>query len=278
MNYTLINSLSGGKTSSYMAAHYPADHDIFSLVRINGAKFKDEAVRRIIEDKLQKPFIGTAEDDAIIYTMLDLEQHIGRPITWVTGPMFDEVIENKGGYLPNKMARYCTTELKTIPILEWVIKNCEDIPVMNFGFRANEGKRVRKMKERAKNGLIYVKASFEKREDGRNHWREYAYCLPDFPLYVDNIYKDQIEEYWKSQSVRFAHMNNCVGCFWRSPLLLHKMYERQPEKMDWFTGQEERTGNRFRSDCSYKAIKAFKSQFEMFEEEFNECDSGNCGI
>lgn len=29
-----INSLSGGKTSSYMAAHYPADYNIFALVRI----------------------------------------------------------------------------------------------------------------------------------------------------------------------------------------------------------------------------------------------------
>ena len=29
-----VNSLSGGKTSSYIAANYPADYDIFALVRI----------------------------------------------------------------------------------------------------------------------------------------------------------------------------------------------------------------------------------------------------
>ena len=27
-----VNSLSGGKTSSYMAVHYPADYNVFALV------------------------------------------------------------------------------------------------------------------------------------------------------------------------------------------------------------------------------------------------------
>lgn len=278
MDSTSINSLSGGKTSSYMAANYRADYDIFSLVRIEGAKFKDEKVRQYVEDKIQKPFIGTSEEDAIVYTMLDLEQHIGRPITWVSGPTFDEVIRNKGGYIPNKMARYCTTELKTLPILEWVVQNLDDVPVMRFGYRANEGKRVLKMQQRAKGQTIYVKASFSKHADGRNKWEEIPYCIPEFPLYEDNIFKDQVEAYWKDQPVRFAYMNNCVGCFWRSPLLLHKMYEKQPEKMDWFNDQEKNTGNQWRSDCSYESIKRFKSQIELFDDDFNECDSGNCGI
>lgn len=29
-----VNSISGGKTSAYLAKHYPADYDIFSLVCI----------------------------------------------------------------------------------------------------------------------------------------------------------------------------------------------------------------------------------------------------
>ena len=74
-----INSLSGGKTSSYIAANYPADYDVFSLVRVDdpSCKFKDEKVRQLVEDRIQAPFIGTAEMDTIVYTMLDLEQYIG---------------------------------------------------------------------------------------------------------------------------------------------------------------------------------------------------------
>ena len=67
-----VNSLSGGKTSSYIAANYPADHDVFALVRIEHkpSKFPDKKIRQEVEDRIQAPFIATAEDDMIIYTML----------------------------------------------------------------------------------------------------------------------------------------------------------------------------------------------------------------
>ena len=42
----IVNSLSGGKTSSYMAAHYPADYNVFALVRIDAdyCKPKDMSI------------------------------------------------------------------------------------------------------------------------------------------------------------------------------------------------------------------------------------------
>ena len=93
-----INSLSGGKTSSYIAANYPADYDVFALVRIEHeeSRFPDKKIAQEVEDRIQAPFIATAEDDIIIYTMLDLEQHIGRKISWVTGKTFDKVLDSAG--------------------------------------------------------------------------------------------------------------------------------------------------------------------------------------
>ena len=145
-----VNSLSGGKTSSFIAANYPADFDVFSLVRIEDerCRFPDEKIRQMVEDRIQAPFIATAEDDTIIYTMLDLEQYIGREITWVTGPTFDQVIKNKGGYLPNKIARFCTTEMKTAPIAQWRYKTIDDDVEMRFGYRANEMRRAKSMNEK----------------------------------------------------------------------------------------------------------------------------------
>ena len=89
-----VNSLSGGKTSSYIAANYPADYDVFALVRTDDKNciYPDKKLRQEVEDRIQAPFIGTLEDDTIIHTMLDLEQYIGRKITWVTGKTFDETI------------------------------------------------------------------------------------------------------------------------------------------------------------------------------------------
>ena len=275
-----INSLSGGKTSSYIAANYPADYDVFSLVRIEdeNCRFKDEKIRKEVEDRIQAPFIATAEDDTIIYTMLDLEQYIGRPITWTTGETFEQIIKNHGGYLPNKMARYCTTDLKTMPILYWIYDTIKEPVQMRFGFRANETSRANKMLDKVdEEGFTTVKATFSKRKDGRNSWQTVRYCKPEFPLINDNIYKDNIESYWKDKPVRFAYMNNCVGCHWRSPVLLKHMSDKIPDKMQWFADQETDSA-RWRSDCRYSDVIKWKSQLQLFDDDFNECDSGYCGL
>ena len=278
-----VNSLSGGKTSSYIAANYPADYNVFSLVRTDDKKclFPDAKIRQEVSDRLGKEFIGTLEEDTIIYTMLDLEQYIGSKIDWVSGKTFDDsIIKTKKGtkYLPNKMARYCTTELKTLPILHWMYEEVKEPVIMRFGYRANETRRAIKMMDKTdEDGFTKVKATFTKLKDGRNSWGVYKYCKPEFPLINDNIYKDTIEEFWKEKDVRFAYMNNCVGCWWRSPLLLKKMHNKHPEKMQWFADQETNK-SKWRSDIMYKDIIKWKTQTELFDDDFNECDSGYCGL
>ena len=278
-----VNSLSGGKTSSYIAANYPADYNVFSLVRTDDKNclFPDAKIRQKVSDRLGTEFIGTLEDDTIIYTMLDLEQYIGSKIDWVTGKTFDNaIIKTKKGtrYLPNKVARYCTTELKTMPILYWMYDVVKEPVIMRFGYRANETRRAVKMMEKTDDeGFTKVKATFTTLKDGRNSWGVYKYCKPEFPLITDNIYKDSIEKFWEVKDVRFAYMNNCVGCWWRSPLLLKKMSDKHPEKMQWFADQETNK-SKWRSDIMYKDIIKWKSQVELFDDDFNECDSGYCGL
>lgn len=117
-----LNSLSGGKTSSYIAVNYPSDYNIFALVttRDKSCMFPDKKLRQKVSDKLNKEFIGTLEDDIIIHTMFDLEQYIGREINWVSGEYFDDIIiKGNNRYLPNVTQRFCTTELKLKPIYNW---------------------------------------------------------------------------------------------------------------------------------------------------------------
>lgn len=278
-----VNSLSGGKTSSFIAANYPADYNVFSLVRTDDSNclFPDKKIRQIVSDKIGKEFIGTLEEDAIIYTILDLEQFIGKKIDWVSGITFDEVVEKKGGWLPNKLHRYCTTNLKLIPIFEWWHKNINNPVEMRIGYRANELKRAIRMNEKLnKNGLLEIKATISKHPDGRNKWQVFEWQKPSFPLIDDNIRKDKIEEFWKGKPVRFAWMNNCVGCFHRNEMLLKKMFEKNPNKMQWFSDQElGRNGKgTWKTGITYEKIKKHKMQFELFDDDFNECDSGYCGI
>lgn len=282
-----VNSLSGGKTSAYIAANYPADYNVFALVRIEdeAAKFPDKKIRQIVEDKIQAPFIATAEDDVIIYTMLDLEQHIGQKIDWVTGKTFDEIILNQNGkkYLPNVTQRFCTIKMKLEPIFNWWRNNIGEPIETRIGFRANEQSRAMNMLNKTnENGILEMKAIIGRSKTGnKNKWANIEWQKPRFPLIEDSIYKDKIEMYWSDKQVRFAYMNNCIGCFHRNELLLKLMSEKHPTKFDWFIKAEqnpdgiERT---FKNGISYSTIKNSLKQVALFEDDFNDCDSGYCGL
>lgn len=281
---TTVNSISGGKTSAYIAKHYPADINLFALVRIEDKKNlwmrgRDEKTRQLVSDKLGMEFIGTAEMDLIIYTILDLEQHIGSEIKWVSGPNFEQVIDNHGGYLPNQMARFCTTDMKIIPMFDYLKANTA-LPVeMRIGFRPTELNRAKNVLERAdETGLELFKTVIGKHKNGNNKWKEVPYRYVTFPLIEDNLQKDTIYNYWDNQKVRFAYRNNCVGCVNRQPLFLSHMVTKDKPKMQWFASQEERTGNTFNSKVSYKSIMEFGEQKSFFDEDFNDCDSGYCGV
>jgi hypothetical protein len=230
-----VNSLSGGKTSSYIAANYPADYNVFALVRTDDKNciFPDKKIRQEVSDRLGFEFIGTLEEDMIIYTMLDLEQFIGSKIDWVTGKTFDEIIVRKNKkYLPNVTQRFCTTEMKLKPIFNWWQNKFNKPIKMNIGYRANEGSRAKTMLSKTtKNGFSTFKTIVGKRKT-QNKWADIEWQKPMFPLIDDNIYKDKIEKYWKDKPVRFAYMNNCVGCFHRTPVLLKHMSDKEHLKME----------------------------------------------
>ena len=69
-----ITSISGGKTSAYLAKHYPTDENIFALVRIEDRKWtpKDKTLVQKVSDKIGMEFIATAESDTTLALMFDL--------------------------------------------------------------------------------------------------------------------------------------------------------------------------------------------------------------
>jgi hypothetical protein len=274
-----VNSLSGGKTSSYIAANYPADYNIFALVRTDDKNclFPDAKIRQIVSDKIGKEFIGTLEEDMIIYTMLDLEQYIGREIVWLSENTFEHVIKKHSNYLPNIMSRFCTTDMKVFPIAQWCYDNT-DLPIeMRIGFRANEMSRAKNMIERQANGIENFKFRVGEK-NGRNQWKELPYRKVYFPLIDEGIFKDKIEAFWKDKPVRFAYQNNCVGCFHRNELMLKHMSVKAEKQFDWFVEQEQKNGCTFKSGVTYEKIKSHKLQLDLFDDDFQDCDSGYCGL
>ena len=286
-----VNSLSGGKSSSYIAANYPADYNVFALVRTNDKSciYPDAKLRQIVSDKIGQEFIGTLEQDNIIKIMLDLEQFIGKEITWLSPKTFDEIINgewNKGKngkhYLPNIMTRYCTSKMKMEPIFEWWQNEINEVIEMRIGFRSTEMNRAKRIIEKLnKNGVDEMKAIVGKRKT-QNKWGMVEWRIPTFPLIPDNINNTDIFNYWKNnKAVSFeeGYFNNCVGCFHRNPIFLNKMAQEHKNKMEWFANIEEQNApNTFKKDCTYKEILEYKPQIELSFEDFDECDSGYCGL
>tara|TARA_R110002153_G_scaffold271122_1_gene438137 strand:+ start:37 stop:900 length:864 start_codon:yes stop_codon:yes gene_type:complete len=284
-----VNSLSGGKSSSYIAVNYPADYNVFSLVRTNDklCEYPDKKVRQIVSDLLGCEFVGTTEQDNIIEIMLNLSEQVD--IKWITGKPFEDIINgdwNKGKngshYLPNMMVRYCTTELKMKPIFKWWEENINEVCDMRIGFRKGEEKRqIRMLDKLNDNGNEEIKIVVDS-SGNRNKWGMVEWRKPSFPLIDNQITQKEIQDFWsKNKTVNFkkGYYNNCVGCFHRNPMFLNKMAQEHPNKMEWFSKMEEQNKpNTFRKDVTYKQIINFKPQTELNFDDFNECDSGYCGL
>ncbi|MES2287471.1 MAG: hypothetical protein V4547_17385 [Bacteroidota bacterium] len=137
-----VNSLSSGKTSSYMAVHYPADVEIFACVCIDYPKAtpKDPSILKYCLDKLNGNFIASAEHDKSLKVMMQLEQLIGKEIVWVRGKSFDQVID-QAGCLPTWARRFCTTQLKIRAMFEYLWPRYGEV-IMRIGFRADEMDRI----------------------------------------------------------------------------------------------------------------------------------------
>ena len=279
-----INSLSGGKTSSYLAVHYPADYNIFSLVCINdiNSKPNDKILVQKVNDKLEKygyiekygEFIATAEDDKIINVMFDLEQMIGQEICWIRGDDFGTVNKKHGKLVPNMERRYCTSDMKMYPMAYFVYNNImpkyEMMPVFsNVGFRYDEENRAKKERE-IKSKIIVGKRGT------RNRWEEIFWGVANYPLIYDKITHYHVQKFWSSQKIHFAEDSNCVGCFWKDVQQLRKNFDNHPAKMEWFATQERESKYNYKSKTTYDNIKKIGLQGEFNFGTGSGCNAGFC--
>jgi hypothetical protein len=263
-----IHSLSGGKTSSYMAVHYPADINLFSLVRIEDEKCspKDKGLIQKVSDKLGVDFIATAEDDLTLKVMFDLEQKMGREIYWITGYSFDKVITR--GFLPNQMRRFCTTEMKLRPIFDWWYTNIGEKVKMGIGYRYDE-------KERAERFTTSFKGIVGKRGT-RNKWEELEWREGWFPLIEDKVTHPRVIKWANESGIIFPNDSNCVGCFHKPIQQLRKNWEDNTNKMQWFADLEKVGRGTWKDKMTYEQIKQLGLQTDFFFGTGSGCDAGYC--
>jgi hypothetical protein len=267
----IINSLSGGKTSSYMAVHYPADYNLFSLVTIEDTKCSpsDKGLVKIVSEKLGKEFIATAEDDNTMIAMLKLEQMLGKEIIWLSGNSFEQVNKKATGGkgLPNMQWRFCTTEMKMRPIFDWWFKNIGEKVQMGIGFRYDEKERAERINDKFK-GIVGKRKT-------RNKWQEIEWRESIFPLIENKIFHHNVIKWADSSGIIYPSDSNCVGCFWKQGQQLRKNWDENTNKMQWFADQEIKN-KRWKKEFTYEQVKKLGLQQNFFFGTGSGCNAGFC--
>lgn len=236
-----INSLSGGRTSSYIALNYPTDINLFSLVCVDDFECgpTDPFFRRYAEEKLSSfageygPFLGTAEDPVIFKTMYELEQLLGKKITWVRGESFDQLIKRKK-MLPRILERSCTTYLKIAPIFQyWFSHLSSDIVNMNIGYRYDEKERIGDFTTTFKYNYRYNLYGKRRNRFTTIEWRKGL-----FPLVEDKILNFHIKEYWSGKHIPFADDSNCQHCIFKRKMQIGYNAITCPSQLKWAESKE----------------------------------------
>lgn len=162
------------------------------------------------------------------------------------GEPFEQLIEKKK-YLPNPVARFCTQDLKVN-----VIKKI--FPFKNFitfiGIRADEPRRVAKMKNNQDEKQCPLAESNIKKEDVMNFW-----ATQNFDLRLNVINGITV-------------LGNCDLCFLKGTSQKLAIIKDMPERAVWWANQEKKINARFRKDhFDYTEMsKHIEKQSNMFDD------------
>jgi len=250
-------SFSGGRTSAYM---------LWRVLQSNNG----------LPDDAKVCFANTGkEDEATLRFVRDVEKHWNVPIVWLeftkkqpkfkvvsyetasrNGEPFAEIIESKQ-FLPNAVMRFCTGELKILTIERYY----KSIGITDFetmvGIRADEPKRIVKMRE-----------------------------TKLLPLVDDKVTQSDVQSFWKANNfdlqINFydgvTALGNCDLCFMKPMKQIASMIADKPERAVWWANQEKFISGKFSKDRpNYASMLQYsKDQIDMFNKD-EEAISCFCG-
>lgn len=152
------------------------------------------------------------------------------------GEPFEALIAERG-YVPHPGAPYCSTELKARVCRDYMRSLGHDEWDAAVGMRADEQRRVAKLRGRKIEGGHVV-----------------------MPLADAGICLGDVDVFWATQPFGLqlhAHEGNCDLCFKKSAPKIAGLVDRVPSRGDWWAEQERATGTRWRNDRpTYAAIAA----------------------
>jgi hypothetical protein len=197
-------------------------------------------------------FADTGREHPKTYKFInDFEAHEGIPIIRVMfeGGFRGMLEKAKWKYIPNRVKRGCTIELKIKTAKRWL--------------RANHGKQNYEW-------LVGFRADEERRVKG--YEQRQAYIHPRFPLYEAGIDKAQVNEFWSKKPYNLeipAILGNCTLCFLKGKNAIINIMRSYPELANEWIEDEELSkqhgaGHTYFQDTTYKHL-LMMAQNDLFK-------------
>lgn len=266
-------SFSGGRTSAYM---------LWRVLQSNGG----------LPAEAKVCFANTGkEEEATLRFVNRCSKEWDVPITWIeyrsgpafeivtfdtasrNGEPFEAVIKQRGGYLPNRVARYCSSEMKTRTMHRYLKSVGWSDWDTFIGIRADEPRRVAKFR--------------------LNPRPEYKGEEVHMPLAISNTSSKDVAKFWQASAFDLELPNidgktmhgNCDLCYLKPASQILSLVQEKPERAVWWAEMEKQaesvasTASRFRTDRpSYsQMLKYAQEQGDMFDpnEEAIACFCGD---
>jgi 3'-phosphoadenosine 5'-phosphosulfate sulfotransferase (PAPS reductase)/FAD synthetase len=174
-----------------------------------------------------------------------------------------EMLINQKKYLPNIAARFCTTELKILPMKRYLTQQLGWKKwTACVGIRADEHHRAK--------------------TDSKDRWTYW------YPLLDAGVSKLDVNKFWSESwfdlkldnAAGSTPKGNCDFCFLKSEATLAAMAKQHPERAEWWMRMEKERGSTFRKGRDMNHFFDFvqRQQDWIFDEEgfFCQTDDGEC--
>ena len=116
------------------------------LVQFSGGKDSQAsliwAVKKYGKENIAACFCDTGFEHNVTYKHIqNVVQQLGVPLVTLRSDKYNDFVDMsiKKGRFPSTMARFCTSELKVIPMIDYVLSQDESFIIIQ-GIRANESK------------------------------------------------------------------------------------------------------------------------------------------
>lgn len=216
------------------------------------------AVKQYGVKNIEAVFCDTGWEHPATYKhIIDTTTQLGVKLVTVKSKKYDGMIDlaEKKKRFPSSQARFCTSELKSIPFIDYVLEQTDHLLVIQ-GIRALESHTRSQMQKQCR----YFKYYFEPYNDkGKTHTYRKKDIQEWVKLYADDILRPVFD--WTGQQVIDYIIENgqepnplykqgfkrvgCFPCIMSGHKEVHEIIKRYPERFDEIIEHEKRIGSSF---------------------------------